>query len=80
MLFLLEVLLYTPLDPDDASDEYKGHRRENDKTVVHVSGVVERFGDDLDTQEGTGTEELAEDRDNDQNDTVTGSVGETVKK
>ena len=69
MLFFLKIFLYCPLDPDDTSEKDESHRREDHKTVVHITGPVERFRDDPESEESAASEEFTEKCDDDKDET-----------
>ncbi len=60
MLFFLKIFLYCPLDPDDTSEKDESHRREDHKTVVHITGPVERLRDNPETEKSAASEKFAE--------------------
>ena len=80
MLFLLQVLLDAALDPDDAAEQDQGHRRKDDKTVVHVAGGIEGLRNDTEAEQGAASKKFAEEGDDYKDETVTCTVCKTVKQ
>lgn len=80
MLFLLQVFLDASLNPNDAAYKDERHRRENNQTVVHITSLVEGFGNDSHAKKGAASKKFAEEGDDYKDETVTCTVCKTVKQ
>ena len=77
-LFLLKVFLDCSLCPDDASEEDEGHRREDHKTVVYISEIINCLWDNLESEKSTASEKLTEECHDDKDEGITDTVSKTV--
>ena len=75
-LFLLQIFLDAPLYPYDASQEDKGERREDNQIVRYIAEPSQ----DIHSEEGAASKELAEEGYDQKDQAVAGSVGDSVEE